>query len=406
MYYKLWLKRFFFSKHHFIRLSPLISITSLMLAGASLTLAMSVYSGYEETVKKSVVDMTGHLVIKARNGNTKEKTILNKIKEDKKHFKSWLPFSSLKALMVYEGRLSGVLLEGVDIKKFYKTLKIHERLTEGTPHLQTSQSALIGKDIAEKLKLKPGDAFHIVAPSMSDDKNFQKTQQTLYVTGLVDFGFYDFNSRYIITSLKTLNNLRQQTKNNISGIHILVKNEQHTTDLRQRLAKKLGKNYQVNDWQGVIKSFHASYFHAVQREKFLIFFILLILIVAGAFNVSSHLSISVLNQIREISILKVMGGQKIFLFNLFLTQGMLISFIGTALGILAGWLLSKGLILIQQITPLIPQDVYKVNTIITQLRFSDIALIFICSQVICLLSCVLPCWRALKLSLREGLLCE
>ena len=405
MYFYLWFKRFFLSKSRFIRLSPFISISSLALAVASLVLAMSVYSGYEETVKRSIVDMTGHLVITKRSNAVNETHLMQKTQNERKNMKSWLPFLSLKVLLVHEGRLSGVVMEGVEPEKFYETLKIHERLTAGSFELKKNNSALIGRDIAKKFHLKPGDSFHVVLPNMNQSENFQRKNQAFYVEGVVDFGFYDFNSRYIITRLDALQKLNN-TPNIISGLHALVKKPEQIEPLRDQLAMKLGAGYKVSDWQRIIKNFHPSYFHAVEREKFLIFFILMILIIAGAFNVSSHLSISVLNQIREISILKVMGSKKIFIFGLFLIQGMLISVVGTILGVTAGWLLAKGLTWIQTVTPVIPLEVYKVSAIITELRFFDIVLIFICSQFICLLSCLLPCWRALKLSLREGLLCE
>ena len=61
---------------------------------------------------------------------------------------------------------------------------------------------------------------------------------------------------------------------------------------------------------------------------------------------------------------------------------------------------------VQNVWQIIPEDVYKINTIITEVRFSDILLIFICSQLVCLISCLLPAWRALKLPLKEGLLYE
>ena len=166
----------------------------------------------------------------------------------------------------------------------------------------------------------------------------------------------------------------------------------------------MGPDYKVSDWRAVIKSLHGGYFEAVRKEKFLIFFILMVLVLAGAFNVSSHLSIAVLNQIREISILRVMGMARRFVFFLLLFQGLVISFTGTLMGTLLGYGLSKSFSLIQRVWQIIPSDVYKVNTIIADIRVYDVLLVLVCSLLVCLLSCVLPAWRALRLSLREGLL--
>lgn len=404
MFFIIWLKRFFLSRHHFIRFTPLVSIFSLILASSSLILAMSVYSGYETTVKQAFVDMTGHLVITSRKPST-EKNIINKMKAELNQIDSYLPFLSLKSLLVYEGKLSGILLEGMSANKVHRTLRLKKRLIAGDFHLKDREAAVIGKGVAQRFKLKPGDFFHIIIPKMDSKGAFQNQHRQLYVEGILDLGFHDFNSRHILVGIETAQDLSHHPKV-ISGLRLLLKDPSRIEQTRVKFTQILGPSYRVNDWQSIVKSLHRSYFEAVRKEKFLIFFILMVLILAGAFNVSSHLSISVLNQVREISILKVMGARRSFIFSLLLIQGFLVSFIGTLIGMGVGWVFSKAFVSIQNIWQIIPSDVYKINAIITDIRGSDILLIFVCSQLICLVSCLLPAWRALKLSLREGLICE
>ena len=405
MFLTLWLKRFFLSQHRFIRFAPLVSILSLVLASSSLILAMSVYSGYETTVKQAIVDTVGHLVITSRQKNSTQGEIWNKIKDDVSKVKSYLPFLSLKSLIVYEGKLSGVLLEGLSPEKVHQTLRIKRKLMAGDIHLKDPQAAVIGRGIAAKWKLKPGDFFHIVIPNVDSKGAFQNQYQKLYVEGIVDLGFHDFNSRYILINLKTAQNLARRP-GAVSGLHLLMKDPDQVEGMRVKLTQLLGPLYKVNDWQNIVKKLHKSYFDAVRKEKFLIFFILMVLVLAGAFNVSSHLSISALNQIREITILKVMGAGHFFIFSLLLVQGFLISLAGTLTGVGLGWLLSKSFVAIQNIWQIIPSDVYQINTIVTDVRLFDVLLVFVCSLLICLFSCMLPAWRALKLSLKDGLLYE
>ena len=404
MFFVLWLKRFFLSRHQFIRFTPLVSIFSLILASSSLVLAMSVYSGYETTVKQAIVDMVGHLVITGRQTTT-EKDILSRIKTDLDHTASYLPFLSLKSLLVYDGKLSGVLLEGIPPEKAHQTLQLKKRLIAGAFHLKDQKAAIIGRGVAKRFKLKPGDFFHIVIPKMDSEGAFQNKHQKLYVEGVLDLGFHDFNLRHILVNINTVQSLVHQPEA-ISGMRFLMNNPDQTEMMRVKLTKILGPSYRVDDWQTIISSVHESYFQAVRREKFLIFFILMVLVLAGAFNVSSHLSISVLNQLHEISILKVMGAGKFFIYSLLLVQGFIISSVGTLIGMGVGWVFSRAFVSFQSVWQIIPSDVYKINTIITELRWSDIVLIFVCSQLICIISCLLPAWRALQLSLREGLLCE
>ena len=404
MFFLLWFKRFFLSQHHFIRFTPLVSIFSLVLASSSLILAMSVYSGYESTVKQAIVDMTGHLVITGRRSFAQE-NLMGKIKPELDQKASYSSFLSLNSLLVYEGKLSGVLLEGISQEELTQILRLKKRLLSGSIQLVDHKAAVIGRGLAKKFKLKTGDSFHIVMPKVDSEGSFQNKHQTFYVEGILDFGFHDFNSRHILVNIQTAQRLIEKP-GAISGMRLLMKDTDQIENMRLTLIQTLGSTYKVNDWQGIVKSVHESYFQAVRREKILIFFILMVLVIAGAFNVSSHLSISVLNQIREISILKVMGARKPFIFSLLLMQGFLVSFVGTLIGIGVGWLLSKSFISIQSVWQLIPSEVYKINTIITEVKTSDVLLIFVCSQLICLFSCLLPAWRALKVPLRESLLCE
>ncbi len=397
----LWLKRFFLSRNRFVRFTPLVAVFSLILASSSLILALSVYSGYETTVQQAVVDMTGHLIISSRGKNKEEKSILDKIKGDLNGEIAYMPFLSLNSLLVYEGRLSGALLEGVLPEKASQVLNLKGRLIRGAFHLKHPDSALIGRGLAVKFRLKPGDYFHIVIPKMSE--GFQSRQKKLYVEGILDLGFHDFNARHILVNIKTARGLIGQPSV-VSGMRFRIKNRQDTGAIKAKWAGLMGPGYKVSDWRGVIQSLHSGYFEAVRKEKFLIFFILMVLVLAGAFNVSSHLSIAVLNQIREISILRVMGADRRFVFFLLLVQGLIISFTGAFIGTVLGYGLSNSFSLIQKVWQIIPSDVYKVNTIIAEIRVSDVLLVLICSLLVCLLSCVLPAWRALRLSLREGLL--
>ena len=78
LFFLLWIKRFFLSRQHFVRWTHLVSLFSLLLAVSTLTLSLSVYSGYENTVRQAVLDMTGHLIITAHKP-VPEKTLLKKI---------------------------------------------------------------------------------------------------------------------------------------------------------------------------------------------------------------------------------------------------------------------------------------------------------------------------------------
>ena len=291
--------------------------------------------------------------------------------------------------------------------RVHQTISIKKRLIAGTFHLGKENSAVIGSSLAKKFQLEPGDVFHIILPTMGDSTSVVSKHKEFHVEGVVDFGFYEFNSRQIMVNINTARKLVGKGEV-ISGIRLFMPDMQSTeiAQLRGKLMNKLGISYQVSHWGSLVKSISEGYFQTIKKEKFLIFFILLILVLAGAFNVSSHLSISVLNKIREVSILRAMGAHPFFIVRLFFIQGFLISFTGTVIGIVLGFVLSKGLIVVQKFWEIVPPHVYQVSTIITDVRWTDVLLILLCSQIICFFACLWPAIRIFKLSLTEGLVSE
>ncbi len=406
MYFLLWFRRFFLSPVHFISFTPLVSIVSLILAVSCLVLGMSVYSGYETTVNKAIKDMTGDLVL-SRSQPVSEFQLMGRIQKEIKQARVHSGFLHLKSLLAYEGRLSGVLLEGVDLQTVFSVLPLKRRLVEGTFDLNPKGAAVIGKSLAKKFHLKTGDKFHIIVPQnlSARSSTLHSRHKELFVVGILDFGFYEFNARQVLVSLKTARGLTSVGQA-LSGLRLLMPPQFAPQDVQKwsmRVKKKLGVSYRISPWGHIVGSISDSYMQTVKREKFIIFFILMILVLAGCFNVASHLSISVLNQMREISVLRAMGARSFFIVRLFLIQGLIVGLVGSVLGVAAGLMLSRGLVWLQNFWNIVPQEIYHVGTIVTDVRSTDLLLVLACSQVVCFLACVGPALKVFKMPLTDGL---
>ena len=75
---------------------------------------MTVMSSYETTLKKSLISHSGHISLIKKGG---EEAFFEEIKPYVQGMKV-LPFISLEALALSEGRLSGVFVEGLPSMKF------------------------------------------------------------------------------------------------------------------------------------------------------------------------------------------------------------------------------------------------------------------------------------------------
>ena len=82
---------------------------------------------------------------------------------------------------------------------------------------------------------------------------------------------------------------------------------------------------------------------------------------------------------------------------------MFLGVIGSVLGVLLGMLLAYGFFKFQIDLNLLPADVYKLDKIEVEIRWTDLIAIFSASLIICFLATLAPAFRGANLSPVEGI---
>lgn len=410
-------------------LSPniLLAVTGIALGVAALMISMAVVSGYQTTLRNTLIDMEGDLMIVRRGGFehvNHERAVLKRIKSTLPTFKASTPFLVVEGLVVHNKKLSGVMLEGVDESTMNKVIGIQKRIVRGRFDLQGERlsqngagtagnagegsvsdgevipAAIIGRGIARKFDLKVGQVFNLVVPISSRDNigSFTPKVQKFVVRGVLDLGRADFDDRYIVTDLKSAQDFGVMP-GRISGWRIRLAHAREAIPAEVRLNDKLGPNYWVRSWRDP----NRNLFEAVQYEKAVIFIIVLLMEIAAAFNVASTLYLIVVRRYAQISILRAMGVSKKFIRRLFSVQGLFIGVVGCALGVFVGWIGCQIFLKLESVYGLFPGKVYKLNHVVLQIRKTDMAVILIVTLVICYLATLAPARRGAKLNPVEGL---
>ena len=142
---------------------------------------------------------------------------------------------------------------------------------------------------------------------------------------------------------------------------------------------------------------------AIRIEKPVIFFVVLIMVIAACFNICSHLFVSVLKKYSAISILRAMGATKRQLVVLFSWHGMILGSVGILLGLVLGWFFSLIFVWIQKYGGVVPGETYKLEMIGIDMRLTDISLIVLVALVICFLSTLPAAVKGARLDPVEGL---
>ena len=395
--------RYFGSWRRLFNLSTGLSIAGMAIGVASLVVSMAVFSGYVTTLERTVQDAFGHLLI-VKRGSTDQGEMMNDIRRMLPNLVATTPFVSSEAILAGGGKISGVLIEGIDATTVGDVLNLGPRLIAGSMDLDgpaaANARALIGKGIAEKFKLGVGDTFRVIVPMAGEypGSTFRPKLGTFTVAGVVNYGRFDFDSRYVALPLSRLQDFIEIGRR-VTGFRVKLDDPFRARDAAAEIGRLTHQKYWARDWLEV----NRNLFEAARLEKVVLFFVLMVLVVAAAFNIANMLFISVVQRYRDISVLKTLGAPNAMIARIFTVQGLVVGAVGSSLGIILGLLACRAFEFAQVHYHIIPAEVYKLDHIELRVQPLDLLAILGASLLVCLLATLVPSRRGAKVSPVEGL---
>lgn len=399
--FKVWMAyRLLFSKSFLQRGSAPLAFLGLVLGVAALVAAMAVMSGFEETLKSALTDVTAHVQV-VRRGKLVDDwpQFSKKLKAIEPSIESMMRFAYAEAVLANKGQVSGILFQGVDGPEMKNVLRLDNRVRQGTLEIDKDR-VLIGMGLAKRFQLKLNDSMYVVVPLSTpfEKSGFRRQAKPFIVSGILDFGKNDWNERLVIGDLKALQDLTE-IGNRYTGAFIKLKNRDQSQNVSAQIAQTLGPSFAISDWYDV----NRNLFEAVRIERVIIFFVVFVIVVVAAFNISSTLYVFIRQRYSDIAILKTLGLSTSDVRNIFVGQGVIVGIIGTAAGYLLGLLLCAGFMILQNSFSLISGAIYKIDQIEVHLRFIDLLTIGIATTALCFLATLTPAIKGSRLEVVEGL---
>jgi lipoprotein-releasing system permease protein len=426
--------RFLTSNRRFLNLPSFMSFLGMALGVACLTAAMGVVNGFESALKSAVTDVFGHVLVVRRTDQLQSlESLIARIEANAPEVQAATAFVNLEGVIASGGKLAGVAVQGIDPKTVESVLHIRNRLVNGrfdferqigndiqninsqgtSPkgnNLQSNNArgdnpsalpvALLGKSLAKRFALKTGDEFKVVLPqpSKGDSSGFSPKIGTFRVGGILDLGKAEFDERYVVTDLRSAQEFAG-IGDSFTGVRLRLKDSQTASRVASHLSSELGTQYWTMDWYEVNKPL----FEAIKLERPVIFFVVMIMVVAASFNISSNLFVSVLQKYADISMLRTMGFSGFDVVKVYVIQGLFFGVLGAAVGLIIGLLLCLGFVVLQKYFVLLPPDIYRIDHVGVEIHLIDLITIFLSSILVCLVSTLIPAQRGAKLDPLEGL---
>lgn len=369
-------------KEKFISLISLISILGVAIGVMALIIVIAVMTGFDKDLHNKIIGNYAHIVITGFQGidDVEYANIIQKVTGRIRQVKGISPYVQGQVLIKSADTFFAVDLKGIDPHTAGQTTSIDEYLIKGRIDGLGDDSVIIGKELASYLGLTMNSDLLIYSPLGG--------VRHLKIAGLFYSGMYDYDTRLIITNLKTAQDILGRGQK-FSAIAIKLNNAYLAQRLKSEMEAVLGSKYIIKTW---VETNH-NFFAALKLEKISMFVILTLIILVAAFNIVSTLIVMVIEKTKDIGILKAIGMTSKTIRKIFTYEGLLIGILGIFLGTLGGAVLC-GLLKKYQFIKL-PPDIYYIDRLPVSLEFwPDIVLIILAAMVITLASTIYPAIKA------------
>ena len=267
---------------------------------------------------------------------------------------------------------------------------VHERVTSMPP-------IVLGKDIAEDLAATLNSVVLVTSPQGElTPFGLVPKYSRFRVVGIFNSGFFDYDSSWAFARLSDTQNL-ESLGDQVTVLEFKIDDIYQAGEVSQQLEQAAGKGFMSTNWMEQNKAL----FRALRLEKLVTFITIGLIVFVAALNILISLTMMVMEKTRDIAVLISMGTRKSQVRRLFITQGLLIGVIGTAIGLTLGYALSwaGGHYHWLSLAP----EVYSIDYVPFAPRAIDGALVALVAIGISLIATLYPSWSAARILPAEAL---
>ena len=258
---------------------------------------------------------------------------------------------------------------------------------------------VVGNTLAQNLSVQVGDCLQVTSPtigfSYSGGVIRPPVAKQFKVIAIFEAGFDQYDSKLVYVDLYEAQRF-QDYGDSVTGVEAKVRDIDEAGKIELDVASRLSSNlYSTMDWEDL----NHGLFTALRIQKIGMSAVLALIIFVAAFTVIATLIMLVLEKKKEIAVLKAMGASDVAILRIFVYQGGIIGFMGTALGLGLGLAVCKGLLVYG--FPLDPK-VYFISTLPVEVRPTEFIITGAIALTLCLIATVIPSLYAARLRPADG----
>jgi lipoprotein-releasing system permease protein len=388
--------RYSLARKHNLLLSfvSLISMLGVSLGVLILIVAMSIINGSITTLRDEALKSVPHVTVSGSDLN-QSWADARSLALSSASILAAAPFIEGEATITHQGETGFIRVRGIDPKL---ELSVNESARSVFQELitqlsETENGIILGAQLAGQLGIYSNTDVTVLGlrsllgRQLDDSQGFD-------VLGFADFGLYG-NNNIALVNLETAQGLF----GNDPGVNLQLRLRVDDVDNAGQIASQAladASQLEVVPWNEV----QASLFNALNMEKFLTTFMLLMIVVIGAVNIISTLVMVVSDKSADIAILRTMGASRQTIMKIFILQGLVAGTIGTGIGAVLGIGLANNITNISLglerfvNSTFEGANIYLLSHLETEVNFVEVCIVCALALLVCFLATLYPAYRA------------
>jgi lipoprotein-releasing system permease protein len=393
-------------RNGFISFISLTSAICISLGVWALIVVLSVMNGFQKEVRDKMLSVLSHVEVFSASGALSDwQRVAAQVKQHPEVVAA-APYINSQAMFSSGDTFRGALVRGVDPQTEPGVSDIAGKLAGGriTDLVDGEFGVVLGIELAHSLGITIGDKVTLIAPQGNvTPAGVVPRLKQFRLVATFESGHNDYDASLALIHVGDAQRLFRLA--GPIGVRLRLTDMQRAPQVTAELAQQVEPGLLLRDWSRQ----NRTWFAAVQTEKTMMFLILSVIVIVGAFALVSTLVMTVTEKQSDIAILRTLGASPGAILRVFVVQGALIGVLGVLLGVGIGLLTAYNVDVIvpwiERVLGLrfLPPDIYPISRLPSDPRASDIVPITLISLALSLLATLYPSWRAARTRPAEAL---
>ena len=373
------------------RFTGWIAIIGMAIGCFALIISIAVLNGFELQVADKIIGFEGDLRISRIKSNMAQD--INEYLKSDGNVSQIVPFMERKGVVLTNN--NSVRMVSFKAVPFDKINEFYNLGLDSVIVRDNAPQLLLGTLLAERLQVEVGDNIKIMSPIDNPIQIGLPRILNAEVSGIFQIDVLDYDDRIVFIPLKYGKQLFLR-KESIDGYDTRLVIRKNIETVKGNMRSHFGSNARIESWEDM----HEGLFNAMRMERIGAIFVLSLIVLVAAFNLTSTLVLVTYQKIREIGILRTLGASANVIKTIIIKQGILIGGIGA----LVGLVLSIGIVILQNslgFLPL-PQDIYAFDTLPMILSVWDVILVPFIAFLLIILASYIAAKRAMLIEPKEA----